>query len=161
MATCNHVREKVRNGMRLAGLAQRLLRRQRELLSKMGALEQLSNEFGLFPAADAADQAVESTNNEMTFRITEMRSGKVLQIEEALQKILDGTYGVCEWCGKRISAARLECVPEAALCVPCQEEFEREHPMDDASGEWAGVSEAAFDNAPGIHFAQNYVTQKF
>ena len=43
---------------------------------------------------------------------------------DALQRIRDGTYGVCADCGKRIPAARLQAKPEAKRCVACQSEYE-------------------------------------
>ncbi len=45
--------------------------------------------------------------------------------DQAWQKAEAGTYGVCEDCGEGISAERLEFVPEATLCVPCQTRRER------------------------------------
>jgi DnaK suppressor protein len=42
------------------------------------------------------------------------------QVAAALQRIADGTYGVCEVCGGPIPAERLEALPHARLCVPCQ-----------------------------------------
>ncbi|MEA2465991.1 MAG: DnaK suppressor protein [Thermoleophilaceae bacterium] len=41
------------------------------------------------------------------------------RIERALEKIADGTYGVCDRCGKPIPPARLEAAPESVLCVAC------------------------------------------
>lgn len=43
------------------------------------------------------------------------------QINGALRRIADGRYGDCEKCGRRIPPARLEVVPHARFCVPCQE----------------------------------------
>ncbi|MEU8179327.1 TraR/DksA C4-type zinc finger protein [Micromonospora sp. NPDC049044] len=43
------------------------------------------------------------------------------QITGALSRIADGTYGVCERCGERIPAERLEVLPHVRCCVPCQE----------------------------------------
>jgi DnaK suppressor protein len=47
------------------------------------------------------------------------------QIERALAKIDDGTYGVCESCGKAIGKGRLQAFPRATLCVSCKEREER------------------------------------
>ena len=47
------------------------------------------------------------------------------EIELALTKLREGTYGVCEECGKRIQARRLEVRPFATLCVRCKERQER------------------------------------
>ena len=43
-------------------------------------------------------------------------------INEALQRINEGTYGVCAECEKPISPKRLQAVPWAKFCVPCQEQ---------------------------------------
>ena len=47
------------------------------------------------------------------------------QIQHALSKIDDGTYGVCESCGKAIGKGRLQAFPRATLCVSCKEREER------------------------------------
>jgi DnaK suppressor protein len=47
------------------------------------------------------------------------------QIERALAKIDDGTYGVCESCGNAIGKGRLQAFPRATLCVSCKEREER------------------------------------
>ena len=49
----------------------------------------------------------------------------VVEIDRALARIDDGTYGQCEWCGQEISEARLEALPSAALCITCQGKQER------------------------------------
>ncbi len=43
----------------------------------------------------------------------------LLEVEHALAKFDDGSYGVCENCGKEIAGARLEAKPEARLCIDC------------------------------------------
>lgn len=48
------------------------------------------------------------------------------QVEDALRRIKDGTYGVCRVCGKDIPVARLEAVPTTSICVPCKEAEHRE-----------------------------------
>jgi len=47
------------------------------------------------------------------------------QIKGALQRIEDGTYGQCEKCGKTIPVERLQVLPHARFCVPCQERHGR------------------------------------
>ncbi|MGH9039852.1 MAG: TraR/DksA family transcriptional regulator [Acidimicrobiia bacterium] len=47
------------------------------------------------------------------------------EIDLAIARMDDGTYGVCERCGKRISVARLEALPYAALCIECKSREER------------------------------------
>ncbi len=57
---------------------------------------------------------------------------------DALQRIREGTYGICADCRKRIPAARLQVKPEATRCVPCQTEYERCTAA--GSGDWRDVS---------------------
>lgn len=45
---------------------------------------------------------------------------KLKSIERALEKFEKGKYGICEKCGKKISEARLEAIPEAQLCIKCK-----------------------------------------
>jgi RNA polymerase-binding protein DksA len=47
------------------------------------------------------------------------------QVEHALERIDDGTYGVCEQCGKPIGKMRLMAFPRATLCMPCKQREER------------------------------------
>ena len=49
----------------------------------------------------------------------------LVQIERALQRLDDGTYGVCECCGNPIGKARLQAFPRATLCVACKQREER------------------------------------
>ena len=45
---------------------------------------------------------------------------QLCKVEHALQKIEDGTYGLCDSCGKPINPARLEALPQATLCLECK-----------------------------------------
>lgn len=56
----------------------------------------------------------------------------------AMQRIRDGTYGICADCDKRIPAARLQVKPEAARCVACQTEYEQRMAVD--SRGWGDVA---------------------
>ena len=49
----------------------------------------------------------------------------VEEVDRALARMVDSTYGICERCGKRISVARLEALPYAALCIDCKSREER------------------------------------
>ncbi len=57
---------------------------------------------------------------------------------DALQRIRDGTYGICADCGKRIPAARLQVKPEATRCIACQAEYERHSAA--GSGDWGDLA---------------------
>lgn len=59
---------------------------------------------------------------DMQNSLTTHQEGKLDQVNEALSKIEEGTYGICEICKKRIGTARLELMPETTLCAQCAKE---------------------------------------
>ncbi len=75
---------------------------------------------------------------EKELSLYENAKGLLAQAGEALQRIDEGTYGICADCSKRIPAARLQVKPEAARCVACQAEYERRSVA--GSGEWCDVA---------------------
>ncbi|MCL2622190.1 MAG: TraR/DksA family transcriptional regulator [Planctomycetaceae bacterium] len=74
---------------------------------------------------DVADLAQDSSENELSFRLAEVESRELGKINKALEKINEGTYGVCEKCGDPISRARLKALPFASKCIRCQAEDEQ------------------------------------
>ncbi len=66
-----------------------------------------------------ADQGTEHYQSELASRLKAMESKTLREIEAALRRIEEGTYGKCERCGADIQPARLELVPHARLCVKC------------------------------------------
>jgi len=73
---------------------------------------------------DPVDVAVNDREQTIMLSITETERDLLGQMDEALQRIEAGTYGVCQNCGKDIVAARLEAVPYAGFCMPCQQKLE-------------------------------------
>jgi len=52
--------------------------------------------------------------------------GKMLrEIDEAIEKIKEGAYGICEKCGNKISKKRLKAIPYAKFCIECKKEIEK------------------------------------
>ncbi len=102
-----------------------LLDRQREILRDAGASTEDIDQLQSTPAADWVDRvSVDSAVSSMIAR----ESGLSRELEEirlALQKINEGTYGICERCGKAINEERLEAIPTARLCRDCQQEEEK------------------------------------
>ncbi|MBO5422744.1 MAG: TraR/DksA family transcriptional regulator [Fibrobacteraceae bacterium] len=77
-----------------------------------------------------ADAASDYTSLETTFDLA-AREGKFLvYLEEALQRIKKGTFGVCKVCNQLIPRARLEAVPTATKCVNCKEETKKKERED-------------------------------
>ena len=73
-----------------------------------------------------ADHASEMVDRELDESLEENVEVLVRDIDRALQKIADGTYGKCERCGRDIPEERLEAVLYATLCVTCKQLEERE-----------------------------------
>ncbi len=73
---------------------------------------------------DSVDMSLQDVNQELAFRLGERESQMVADIDGALQRIDDGTYGTCERCGKPIPEQRLEALPTARFDAACQSELE-------------------------------------
>jgi RNA polymerase-binding protein DksA len=72
-----------------------------------------------------ADVGTDNMEREIAFFFA-TREGKYLkQIEQALERIENGTYGSCSDCGNQIPIPRMEAVPTATRCVPCKEKSQR------------------------------------
>src|SRR3954464_14685425 len=67
-----------------------------------------------------ADTATETYDRELDYTLEENSEHVLQEIEAALQRIQDGTYGQCTNCGKQIPEERLEARPYATLCIDCQ-----------------------------------------
>lgn len=66
-------------------------------------------------------------DQELTLSLLGSENAALDQIEAAIERIEDGTYGDCEECGAKIHQARLEAIPYAALCVKCASQREEGH----------------------------------
>jgi len=73
-----------------------------------------------------ADVATETFDREKDISILDQVEGELAEIEHALQRLDDGSYGTCEACGKPIGDDRLEAMPATRFCVDDQAEAERE-----------------------------------
>src|SRR5688500_2233781 len=82
---------------------------------------------------DTYDLASDERDREINFILTDREREKTLAIDEALQRIKDKSYGICECgcenCEGEIRLGRLQVLPFTRLCVRCQEEMERESKM--------------------------------
>jgi RNA polymerase-binding transcription factor DksA len=68
---------------------------------------------------DWQEQSLEVENDEVLSGLDEMTLAEVRHIRAALQRIANGTYGVCATCGRPIGAQRLAAVPTAVTCIVC------------------------------------------
>jgi DnaK suppressor protein len=97
-----------------------LLRRRKEILDSQKPLASSMIDTNT-RQGDLADQA--TGNNEVHIHLKlKQTDAKILQaIEEALQRIEHGTYGVCRDCGEQVAVARLRAIPWTRVCITCKE----------------------------------------
>ena len=95
------------------------LRQHSELArgNQSDALEIAANDDGV---KDVADQSVKDVSQEIEYRLSERESQLVADIDQALLRIDEGSYGVCARCGKDIPERRLDAVPTARYDAECQ-----------------------------------------
>lgn len=85
-----------------------------------------------------ADIASELYEQQKEFALANHENERIADIKEALRKIDNNTYGVCDFCGEEIPFERLEAYPTAKLCIKCQkekqldlEELDRDRPVEE------------------------------
>lgn len=80
---------------------------------------------------DSVDLSVQDLNKEIALRLGERSSQVVADIDQALLRIKEGTYGICARCGKPIDERRLEALPTARYDAACQAAIESADGEDD------------------------------
>jgi DnaK suppressor protein len=93
---------------------------------------------------DSADAAFDAGSEEIASQLAELEARELSQIERALARIKQGTYGLCEYCQVRIPVARLNALPYSTTCVQCQREMETSPGWAGRHGgaDWEKVSDA-------------------
>ena len=96
----------------------KLRKRHAELSERLGRIGRDGRHAsGLTP--DFEEQAAERENDDVLASLDTTVRGEIRQIEETLERIRGGRYGICERCSKPIPSSRLETLPYAARCVKC------------------------------------------
>ena len=72
-----------------------------------------------------ADVATDTYDREFSLGLASNERQVLYELEDALKKVEDGTFGICESCKCLITKTRLKAVPQARLCVKCQEKKEK------------------------------------
>ena len=105
----------------------------RKLLSSMleeaqqkgdSTIEELTDSNEVF--ADPADRATAESDRSFTLRIRDRERRLIRKIQAALQRIEDGSYGICEECGEEIGVPRLKARPVTKLCINCKSKQEED-----------------------------------
>ena len=89
-----------------------------------GGSQELTDSNEVF--ADPADRATAESDRAFTLRIRDRERRLIRKIQSALQRIDDGTYGICDECGEEIAIPRLKARPVTRLCINCKAKQEED-----------------------------------
>lgn len=87
-------------------------------------IEELNDSNEVF--ADPADRATAESDRSFTLRIRDRERRLIRKIQAALQRLEDGSYGICEECGEEINVERLKARPVTRLCINCKSKQEED-----------------------------------
>jgi DnaK suppressor protein len=128
----------------LLRLHKALTNRRAELLKRLGMeLSDLGHTRLAVPSGDSADAAFDSGSDELASKLAELEARELHQINRALVRLKNGSYGACEGCHAKIPVARLNALPYSTLCIKCQRELESGDGADGRGGgtDWGKISD--------------------
>lgn len=112
--------------LKIQEIKKKLLAQRKELL--LGAIEALNELPGQTVFPDLGDQAAAEIDRNFMLRLKGREQKLLKKIDEAIDRIEQGTFGICERCGQEINIKRLEARPVTTMCIDCktiQEEEEK------------------------------------
>ena len=119
---------------RLLDLKKSLIRKREDILKEVK--EEIAkyvsgdNKQLVDTANDEGDWAQVDISEDLSLQRLSAQRKLMYNIDEAIRKIAEGTYGICEDCGDEISEKRLLVLPAATLCVDCQESREQAEALE-------------------------------
>lgn len=111
-------------------LVQRRDALRRALAGDLSMLKSMAEQSG----GDVVDAALDAAQDEISSQLAEVESRELAQIENALERMRQGSYGQCEVCESKIPLARLSALPYAMTCIDCQRAAEA---GGSVGGSWA------------------------
>ena len=114
---------------------QLLLKKRESLMHELGYFgDKTMNASGVRDVAGShpysehpADQGTEMMEQEQAYSLATREGRFLFHIDEALNRIKDGSYGICAECQEPINPKRLEAVPHARMCIECKSREEQEN----------------------------------
>lgn len=103
-----------------------ILEERKRKLEALGRHQGTLDEINNARTAEYEEEVTLSDDKEYLSKLIEQHTRGLEEINHALQKILDGTYGICERTGKPISRERLEAIPTARYCLEAQQMMDEE-----------------------------------
>jgi len=113
-----------------------LIKRRDALRKALAGDLSLLKELKAQRSGDVVDAALDSVQDEISSQLAEVESRELARIENALSRMRDGQYGLCEACACNIPMARLNALPYATLCIKCQRESERDGSPNRGDVDW-------------------------
>jgi len=110
----------------LADLKANLVDMKAKLVAEIDSELKAEREGNKDEGMDTYDLASEERDREINFILSDRERVKIKQIDDALERMEEGSYGVCESCGLEIAEERLAAMPFTRLCRDCQQDQERE-----------------------------------
>jgi DnaK suppressor protein len=110
----------------LSRAREHLLDMKNKLIGEIDSELRAEREGNKDEGMDTYDLASEERDREINFILSDRDRMKIKQIDDAIERVDDGTYGVCESCGLEIAEQRLDAMPLTRLCRDCQQDQERE-----------------------------------
>ncbi len=112
-------------GIDLEKQKKRLLDMRNEILSDVHNNSNFSNEMGRDGVQDIGDESANTYHRQILLSLNDSQRAILMDIDDALDRIKDGTYGICIECGEEISPKRLEVRPQAKYCIDCKTDIEK------------------------------------
>ncbi len=135
----------------ILSMRQILIMRRDALRTALAGDLSLLKELRAQTAGDMVDAALDSAQDEISSQLAEVESRELASIENALERMREGKYGVCEGCGCSIPMARLNALPYATLCINCQREQERYGSTGGHDADWGRVLDNSGDSDLSIN----------
>lgn len=116
-----------------------LIKRRDALRKALAGDLSLLKEMREQSSGDVIDAALDCAQDELSSQLAEVESRELANIENALEQMRTGRYGICELCDSNIPLARLQALPYATLCIQCQREVEKKGASASAGANWSRV----------------------
>lgn len=136
----------------ILNMHQVLIKRRDALRKALAGDLSLLQELRAQTGGDVVDAALDSVQDEISSQLAEVESRELARIENALARMREGQFGVCEACGCNIPMARLNALPYATSCIKCQREAEREGGLGTGDVDWSRLLDV---NAPEADLSIN------
>lgn len=107
-------------------MTQKLLEAKSKILQEVTHKIRSESNVHKFEIGDIYDIASSERERELALTLGDRDRGKLSEIEDALERLNDSTYGTCEECGEPIAEKRLKVLPFTRVCIECQSRSERD-----------------------------------